>query len=292
MFLPTCYTKVDIYFSYVAQMHSDGFGDSTEIVGKSCFFTTGHSFSTMSPLHQNKFTKCGICTLIKELKKECSSSLTREDVKSLKESHNDLQRSERRVYYSHQDKAKANTAKYLSMIPMDQSKTNIPHYITDKKEEDWVGNSYGKPFHVLSGNPYGEPPLLSATYAAQNSMKAMENGVKYCEERFTAAEGQWWREFLVEEKTNLAGWNNNSKEQLQTAGGLGWYLHKLEAYEKLAVPILRQSQDVEKKLNAVRERIAKRQKFKKEQTRDLKFGESYGGNCQILRHQPFPCYHG
>ena len=38
MFLPTCYTKEDIYFSYVAQMHSDGFGDSTEIVGKSCFF--------------------------------------------------------------------------------------------------------------------------------------------------------------------------------------------------------------------------------------------------------------
>eukprot|EP00795_Rhopilema_esculentum_P003611 gene3611-13045_t len=54
----------------------------------------------------------------------------------------------------------------------------------------------------------------------------------------------------------------HSDEELQNGGGLGWYLHKLEEYEKLAVPIFRESQDVEKKLNAVQERIAKSQKFK------------------------------
>ena len=127
---------------------------------------------------------------------------------------------------------------------------------------DWVGDSDGKPFHVLSGYPNGEPTLLRATYASQNSMEAIESGVRYCDERFTAAERQWWREFLVEEKTNRAGWNDISEEELQNGGGLGWYFHKLEEYEKLAVPIFRESQDVEKKLNAVRERIAKSQKFK------------------------------
>ena len=46
-----------------------------------------------------------------------------------------LRRAERRVYYHHRDKAKCFPEKYISLIldGMDQSKTNIPHYITDSK---------------------------------------------------------------------------------------------------------------------------------------------------------------
>ena len=94
-------------------------------------------------------------------------------------------------------------------------------------------------------------------------MQAIENGVRYCDERFTAAERKWLREFLVEEKTNRVGWNDISEEELQN--GLGWYWvvsPQTGRIRKKAVPIFQESQDVEKKLNAVREHIAKSQKFK------------------------------
>eukprot|EP00795_Rhopilema_esculentum_P005615 gene5615-10825_t len=142
MFLPTCYTKEDIYFSSIAQMHSDGFRDSTQI--------------------RNQFTKCGICTSIKELKKECSS----------------LREKTSKVLSHLEQHSRPHAFKF--QLSDDGSEVYM-WYRHWSSEGDWVGDSDDKPFHVLSGYPNREPTLLRATYASQNPMEAIENGVRYCD---------------------------------------------------------------------------------------------------------------
>ncbi|XP_028515211.1 uncharacterized protein LOC114575148 [Exaiptasia diaphana] len=94
-------------------------------------------FSKVIIPKQNKFTKCGVCTLLKHSLRNTQDVKEREKLSVKRKVLLEQQCAERNHYYANRLKAELEPEKYLSLIVdgMDQAKANLPHVTTISKTE-------------------------------------------------------------------------------------------------------------------------------------------------------------
>lgn len=130
--LPPCSTKLHVY----ERMVSESQVEFPEPISYSHFLRLWREEASYIaiPKH-NRFSKCDTCTLIKTKLGETRDPAKRAILIEKREKHLRLQNMERQKYYKHQTKAKIHSSKYLSIIidGMDQSKTQIPHFVHASK---------------------------------------------------------------------------------------------------------------------------------------------------------------
>ncbi|XP_071181315.1 uncharacterized protein [Mytilus edulis] len=79
----------------------------------------------------NSFSKCTVCTSLERQIETTHDPVMREKLRAERREHNSRQMLERKYYYTKKNAAKTSPSQYLSLIidGMDQSKTNLPHFV-------------------------------------------------------------------------------------------------------------------------------------------------------------------
>lgn len=130
--LPPCSTKTHIYETMVMESQAD-FPDP---LSQSHFLRLWREEARHIAIPKNcRFSKCNTCTLIKIKLGETKDPQKRKLLQEKRARHLRKQNLERQKYYKHQQKAKSYPNRYLSLIidGMDQSKTQLPHFVHASK---------------------------------------------------------------------------------------------------------------------------------------------------------------
>ncbi|KXJ18305.1 hypothetical protein AC249_AIPGENE23463 [Exaiptasia diaphana] len=154
--LPSCQSKNEIYKLYL----SDCKNGKIDFVCKASFKQMWRQhFSKVIIPKQNKFTKCGVCTLLKHSLRNTQDVKEREKLSDKRKVHLEQQCAERNHYYANRLKAELEPEKYLSLIVdgMDQAKTNLPHVTTISKTEQ----SHYLKSHVTGAISHGHRRVFS-----------------------------------------------------------------------------------------------------------------------------------
>ncbi|XP_032239011.2 uncharacterized protein LOC5513564 isoform X1 [Nematostella vectensis] len=130
--LPSCFTKRRVYNTYREAMVKKN-KQAMSVTRFQQMWKKEYK-RVMIP-KVNRYTKCGVCTLIKE--NILNIKTRRLNWLEKRRLHLVQQSAERKKYYKHRHKAEENPLKYLSVITdgMDQAKTNVPYFHTKSKME-------------------------------------------------------------------------------------------------------------------------------------------------------------
>ncbi|KXJ07141.1 hypothetical protein AC249_AIPGENE5999 [Exaiptasia diaphana] len=154
--LPSCQSKNELHNLY----KNDCLASKTEFISKSAFKEMWRQhFKKIIIPKQNKFTKCGVCTLIKHSLRSTRDEQQRMEIQDKRQRHLQQQCAERNHYYGNRLKAELEPNKYLSLIVdgMDQAKTNLPHVTTISKAEE----SHYLKSHVTGAISHGHRRVFS-----------------------------------------------------------------------------------------------------------------------------------
>eukprot|EP00795_Rhopilema_esculentum_P008448 gene8448-14434_t len=131
VYLPCCFSRKELYATYI----SDTKGG--QVLGYTAFRKMWKEDFKHVKISRRKgsFTKCGVCVLLKDLTTASTNPDRRKRLLQKKTKHIEQQQAERQKYYHHIAKARKHPHKYISIISdaMDQSKTNIPHWLSKSK---------------------------------------------------------------------------------------------------------------------------------------------------------------
>jgi len=184
--LPACYNKLTLYNAYKDEKEKlvepyVTYAHFVDLWKKQCPHIT---------ISKNtKFTKCGICTLIKEARYTTKDIDLRKQLAELIILHNDQQMKERKKYYKHKHKAKENPSKYCSLIldGMDQHKTCIPHVLIDSKNvpshffkthiTGVMSHGDESSFHFIDCHEWGHDSNLTVTLLIKSLAKVAKDGI-------------------------------------------------------------------------------------------------------------------
>ncbi|XP_063439429.1 uncharacterized protein LOC134720824 isoform X3 [Mytilus trossulus] len=144
--LPPCVTKKSIYSEMVEYQHDKG---EPEVISMSHFMLLWRTCLCHIAIPKvSRFSKCNKCIKIKTKLSSTRSKTKKQELQRRREKHLKQQNMERRKYYKHIQKAKEQPEKYLSVIidSMDQSKTQLPHFLYKSK---FTGNMWKLRVHLI-----------------------------------------------------------------------------------------------------------------------------------------------
>ncbi|XP_066929842.1 uncharacterized protein [Clytia hemisphaerica] len=131
--IPACFTKRAVYKTYKEEIQLQ----DLKCLSEGQFLRAWRQELPKIKISENtRFTKCGICTLIKDIKNSTKDKDLKNKMSLIRKLHNEQQMGERAKYKVHQTKARNNPDRYASIIidGMDQNKTSLPHFFTLSKE--------------------------------------------------------------------------------------------------------------------------------------------------------------
>ncbi|XP_063964995.1 uncharacterized protein LOC129278782 [Lytechinus pictus] len=149
--LPSCLTRASVHQIMKEELEDLG----EEVCCKEHFYRIWKKeMSHLTIPKVNRFSKCDICTQLKQSIERTNDKQARKALQQQREDHLTQQKTERMKYYKHAQKARQHPEKYISIIidGMDQQSTSIPKFYRTAKS---ISSAWRLPSHVTGTIVHG-----------------------------------------------------------------------------------------------------------------------------------------
>ncbi|XP_071500356.1 uncharacterized protein [Diadema antillarum] len=149
--LPSCLTRATMYNLMREELEEHG----EEVCSKAHFLRIWRKeMSHVSIPKVNRFSKCDVCTQLKQSIERANEKEERQALHQQREEHLTQQKTERLKYYKHAQKARKYPEKYISIIidGMDQKSTSIPRFYRMSKS---LSAAWRLPSHITGTIVHG-----------------------------------------------------------------------------------------------------------------------------------------